>query len=464
MTNDNLYLLAADHPTTDGGTSAPTIPLDVDLVEAVATRIPTYIRDDDLHGYVITAESVIAAVQHIAAEQHVAIDDVQDGRALFERIGFAGMDVEEASVALGAALTSIYHRALAALDMTAHTAEHDAIETQVRVADYWASQDGLDFAAGFLVANDRTGEFGGVRDDPRTVEERLVNARLATAATWLADSLESLTRNATTWWVSADMRDMATWAAASLPSDYVLRSDLPPSPTGFMVIDGGLVIGADNGGTRQVIRAVAWNPAPLYRNGDHAPLGDGIAVHWYVDRLDPRGGLYYRPLPEGDVPREVLRHQSGFNPGDRLGEWDGDVQGFVDADISGVDPGYPGAATNPWRWIIAAWSLLDTKVVVVRDHTVPRPYRRRAERARIPDPGTVRVVKMREADVQHIGDATEIEHGSRRGYSHRFFVRPHYRRITGRDGEVRHVPVVGYVKGPSGAPFIAKNVVYEWDR
>ena len=53
--------------------------------------------------------------------------------------------------------------------------------------------------------------------------------------------------------------------------------------------------------------------------------------------------------------------------------------------------------------------------------------------------------------------------GDRRPYSHRFFVRPHWRRFHTKSG-VEWRPVVGYVKGPDDAPFVPKNIVYEWSR
>ena len=99
------------------------------------------------------------------------------------------------------------------------------------------------------------------------------------------------------------------------------------------------------------------------------------------------------------------------------------------------------------RWIMALWSFMADEIIQAPRQTLPRHLARRA--GRTPVVADLRILHLRKV----ARSSSEHEGGSDREYSHRWFVKGHWRKLpSGRLTWVR-----GHIKGPGDRPFILKN-------
>ncbi|MDN0055555.1 hypothetical protein [Collinsella ihumii] len=230
-----------------------------------------------------------------------------------------------------------------------------------------------------------------------------------------ADSLAT----APAWWVSPEMTSVAVAAADGVPED------VPPSTyTGFIVFASSLPESIAPGLGHRV-RAVHWTAAA---NGPAGPEGAlRIACQYFTSDKDAladagerrlplamikvdRSDLY--PMRVADVLRAVwaLSSQPGI------------------CEIRGVVPAFPPGPTPP------------------------DPMARK-----------VKMLVLREAARPRHGDKSD---GEAREYSHRFIVRGFWRNqpCGPHNSERRLQWIPPFVKGPAGAPLVAREAVRIWKR
>lgn len=363
-----------------------------------------------------------------------------------------------------------------------------ALETQIELLDFLARPS----SHGALFNLMRV--YYGSDANPDMPTERVVER-----AAWLHDMLSSTLGAAPTYYVSPDMCEMVKHAAEDMRrfSDEGLSPKDIPTPTGFLLFAKPIQLEV-----RVVLRD---GDSERWVNEKHAFAG----VAWANDIV----GLTNEGIYERDMVKtaKVVDHAPGIayylfeHPHDmaasmNLAYGDGDdmltEQAVKDAygpiamyDWSGWAYGMPWTKTSEAiseftmveghsliadsvdamrRMLLATWKLLGERITTVESNRPPRHIRRRAERV-APETGDVLIVRLRKEVVDRRGDAPLVPllEGQEAGsdepwYTHRFLVAGHWKHqhYGPRNSLKKLIWVAPYVKGPEGAPLVARDRVY----
>lgn len=230
------------------------------------------------------------------------------------------------------------------------------------------------------------------------------------------------------YWVTSDMAAVAKTAAAGV--DALQVSMLPVS--GIIGVEG--------------------LELPLYRGTPETAI---IAVTWSKVRVDLRdSGRAIGILSMGLVIEEA-------GPVSPIHIYlDGGGRVDLDAEQGDNPEGIYGA-TQVWKWLQAAWELMNTPTVAeAKPMPVPaKVAKKRAKKGRV-DP-EVRIVTLRPMRNENVTHSP-----SGRKYHHRWLVRGHWRNQAcgPKQSERKRTWVPSYTKGPDGAPLIGGDLVKVWKR
>lgn len=265
------------------------------------------------------------------------------------------------------------------------------------------------------------------------------NKNPAQAASVLRGTEVLRLREATLFYVAAEMVELVEAAAQSVPDFQLAPEDLP-SDTGLMIFQSPIApvsIGEDELG----VTAVCWARTPARDDvlfgttymdrAEAAPIFDRIAPNRQVGRREPRlvyahGGEYFWPF----------------------------------GDNAGVTTDAANFATVLLPRLRTAWLLMQQPVTSSRDVPLTRPARRRLQRAGH-EPADVRLVELRRpAGATPTGDSV-----GEREYRHRWIVRGHWRQQWYPSRQVhRPVWIAPHLKGPDEAPLLGGEKVNVWKR
>lgn len=273
---------------------------------------------------------------------------------------------------------------------------------------------------------------------------------------WLLEQLAV----AELFYVTADMTELVTQAAAAKPR-YQVFADKLPAPVGFVVYGKPYCVVPPEGlapGQRVELTAALWAPVPDTGGTASGPQ-PGIMV---VTLQDSDVLLWTQPvshLTVGASPSalrsvlEGMRRQYGpiaYHEEYPLpyGDQPWDEQGLV------VQNGAIAA-------MMTTWTLMGQRLTEESPAPVPRHVRKAAARAGRPEP-KVRLVDLRRrrrGDVLPADEQVERDGEPKRKYTKRWPVKGYgYWRNTWYPSKQRHeeqfVWVPEYMKGPEGAPLV----------
>ncbi|WP_280410774.1 hypothetical protein [Nocardia asiatica] len=229
------------------------------------------------------------------------------------------------------------------------------------------------------------------------------------------------------YWVTADMTALAMSAGAAL-SDLDVSMEERPAPAGLMLFDGGASATDLGHGLSAPIDAVLWGSRP--------------------------GGLLLVAL----VARWRLRAGAAA-----LG---GEVDGLPPLMIAAAiehDAGQRADSVPILAATVAAWHLMQQPTLAdTWRETADKKTARALARAGREDLGVTVV------DLRRLYRPTDPDHRpeSGRSYSHRWVVTGHWRKQAhGPDRALRkRIWIPDYIKGPDGAPLLARERVNVWRR
>lgn len=294
--------------------------------------------------------------------------------------------------------------------------------------------------------------------------------------------------SAEVWWVNREMTELIEASAASLPGDFTLEdlraAGLPDA--GFVVLDGEpLGVDAETGERNTVVTALLWGNANLTRempDGTQqrtmnclklAPFTrinfdrtDAYEPPGYDERVAKAATLYATLRSFAGARREtqVLHGVQWLG----LGSTDWEPGGTTDAPILGgqgqvlTDAQVRSMAED--RRLLAALWLLANEQLIARPETlvVDRAARRRADRAGVAQPATVRVVTLRRAATESSSPENPAGMpGAPLNRTARWVVAGHWRwqPVGPHRADRRLTWVRPHLKGPEGAPLRARPVV-----
>lgn len=284
------------------------------------------------------------------------------------------------------------------------------------------------------------------------------------------DSLHS----ASLWWVSAEMADLWSIAAPSIPTDTTLSRELVPRESGLVVIESEVIgMDAESDERTMPLHALLWGPVNL--RGE----GPAIGISWYrfhapgdYAEIDLRSGMGRSQAECDPSDRWAMGDRDGFNAGSKapvltsalwapLGRSDWRYGDRIDTFAEGqfVTRHAERSAMEDRRFLASLWSLALTPGVCESTKLpLDRASRRRGERAGVAADG-VTVVTLR--TLTHDG-----EHGTGRSLSVRSLVSGHWRQQACGPGRKERRPtwIAPHLRGPEDAPLSTKTVVNAWRR
>jgi hypothetical protein len=242
------------------------------------------------------------------------------------------------------------------------------------------------------------------------------NAKLdgvAFAARW-AEQLDT----GHAYWTSPDMVSLVDQAAQELPDDFEIYPDDLIEPSGMAYLARSINIAG------VLVCAISW-----------ATIGSKISMVAYA----PRHG-------QGDpIGEQIARTSSKHLP--LLVPVNFQAQSFR-------TPVSNGAIR---RFMAAWWKLIDQRLAT-RERTKPRGSELKKEK-RLRSGDLVTEVRLRSPK-----SVVHRDHDPSWAYSHRFFVRGHWRDQPYKDGSVERIYIATYVKGPADKPLVIRTHIYRWDR
>lgn len=248
---------------------------------------------------------------------------------------------------------------------------------------------------------------------------------------------------------------------ASVLPDAELLPEIVPYPSGIvMAPDGGELFRychpADvaEGVPEVPVVAVGWTltPAIMVKGEDgklHPQPGVAISLYasfeWLQEWVDSQGGARARTASKSGL--YLLDHSPwAFN-----NSWISRDEPQVDHNEIILDE-HGRSLCDPEvgrtrRWMLALWSFMADEIIQAPRQTLPRHVARRA--ARTPVVGDLRILHLRKV----VRPEGEYGGGSDREYSHRWYVKGHWRKLaSGRLTWVR-----GHIRGPGDKPLVLKN-------
>lgn len=261
---------------------------------------------------------------------------------------------------------------------------------------------------------------------------------------------------ASTYFVSDDMVQVATYAARRMPNQAIIESDAP-SPHGFLVFETPIVI-RDVRGRDCTVAAYRWSK----RQARTADGKDTFGFFWtvYSDVTDDRDE-YAATARKNDrvrrawTPRFMILAEDfeGFG----MGELDAreiseryDERG-VPHKMVDIEEGLFYMRRLPQ----ALWSLMGQRIANVSSERAARAERRRMERSGMLSDRPIRVVRLRrESSVVTDAGQTTVD------WAHRWIVEGHWRNQWLPSKSAHRLQwIAPYVKGPEDKPLVVKPTV-----
>lgn len=292
----------------------------------------------------------------------------------------------------------------------------------------------------------------------------------------IASILPAAFRVASAYYIEPAMTDMILYASAGMDETDVFRNDELPTECGFAYFEKPLVI-HDIRGADLFVNGLLWcttrtvdpdtgieKPGVLLTMfNDHARTPDDIA------RTLMSGGHKFM---EYDVYRAAMGHWGciGFeklHTGMQIGPPMAQVHPNRLADPALADIISP-EFTNIFRQVHAFWLLLNQTITHVSEAEIPRPFAKRAKRAKIPP--RVTVIRLRRHEKR--GDGIGVNNVE---WQHQWLVRGYWAwrhcsehhplaEPDGSGGFHARVWIRPHVKGPEGKPLHISEKVYSLER
>lgn len=282
----------------------------------------------------------------------------------------------------------------------------------------------------------------------------------------MAEDQVRLLARAETYYVSADMGEVAVMASLGLDQLDQFSHDLWPTDDGFLLFQRALVH-KDVWGKSVTTKAVTWERKSAQ---NHA----GTLFTTYADMDDPRddfGNHMDRPARDHIASlmgrlqtSEVRWYADGERVGPAMVKPRADYEKFADPEL-----GYTlvQECANEGRTFLALLMLLNQTVVVKTKHDLRPASPKRARKMRIP--GQVTVITLRHAAAQKQEGETHVE------WQYRWLVRGHWRsQAVGPDypfaqevepGRWRaRIYIAPFIKGPEDKPLVITKKIYSLTR
>lgn len=278
----------------------------------------------------------------------------------------------------------------------------------------------------------------------------------------LAKALETVVHAAYAYRVTEDMCSLVEWAASQLDGSDRFSLDMVPTGCGIVRFDKPLPL-KDVRGRTMLIHWAMWGPigaAGVDTFGRQVPtLG-----MWFWNDLDaPDEVATIDFARHGREETLALCGRWGFVgsevavAGQKVGTQMTDISEETAARIL-AEGDIPSEFTNPLRYMMALWMLLDQTITDVSEEHVRNGSRKQAIRKGIP--GRVSVVQLRRIAGARSAGESLVE------WSHRWIVRGHWKWQPcgeGRKSRVR-IWINPYVKGPEDKPLVQTEKVYSLQR
>ncbi|MGC4154507.1 MAG: hypothetical protein QM628_15715 [Propionicimonas sp.] len=280
-------------------------------------------------------------------------------------------------------------------------------------------------------------------------DQRRLNEHAGDIPAWI--------ERAETFYVDSGMVPLVCSAGAVLPDDDPLHVYDPPSPYGFLLIDGGATVCSfhEPSGTGRVsaepFTAFLW-----------ATFGGQIYVHrfgqsegtWLL--LDATSMPIEQPLPQSAREKDRTTARRIVVPGGRQTSQHRGVELPLGPECRDLlDDASQHTSEVTLRWLLACWRLMGQTVTEVGFDKPSRQHRRQLERKNVPLK-QVTIIRLRHRGAR--GDG-----GTAVNWSHRWVVRGHWRQQPCKDenGEwtTRPVFIHPHIKGPESAPILVRSHV-----
>lgn len=278
---------------------------------------------------------------------------------------------------------------------------------------------------------------------------------------------------ASLWWVGAEMVDLLTTVAPTIPDDLVWADLTPPAPAGFVVLAHPIIgIDSDTPGHTVQMDAFAWGGASLPPMAGHgrrvaASVSTYRRVNW-SDGLDGDGlshAIAAGAIGTAEVQRldgrSASLHGESWVP---LGRSDWPIGDRISSEPWPVEPQRLASIIEDRRLLAALFVLLRTEAIcqTTIEH-LDRHARRRHERERVIGPPDVQIIALRRPKHEQTGD--DGEHHAV-DWSCQWIVGPHVRmQPFGPGRSQRRAIIVGpYRKGPADKPLRLPQRVHAWVR
>lgn len=279
----------------------------------------------------------------------------------------------------------------------------------------------------------------------------------------LFDILTNHARIAYSYHVEDHMTDVVSRRAESFSDERPVCTFAPPTDIGFVILDTP-IRHRELRGEYQLGHMIMWSPIQTNQ-------GPSWFISIWNDTIREPDEVFLRLEKYG-----VDEHGEERNRLARviMGRWDvttvhvvprgsesrvGPLMIEPDEEqiARGAEEGWVATSGhNTARLVFALWELMSESVQTASE--IPRAWRRRAEKARIPP--RVTIVTLRRNDHGEPVEPSHIE------WQHRWRVRGHKRTIRDRQtGEIKYTTYVHpYVKGPADKPIIETRKVYDLKR
>jgi hypothetical protein len=271
--------------------------------------------------------------------------------------------------------------------------------------------------------------------------------------------------------ISRDMCDLAWFAAASMPNEPLLASELP-SETGFIALSKNFIV-EDIRGTKVSVSAFSWRThrirtlrsytAPLITTNfeDMTVVKDVIVFDIWSDRDEIADESLQSLVKEWkvdlgaavlDVPKYVILGQSIH----AIGAPDKDPNAIAEELGIPLDRAMQAVVMHA-RFPRALWVLMKQRLHVERAERADRPTRRRLARQHSPlAERFIKVVTLRRIEERKPTEG-EAQHVER---THRWIVSGHWRnQWYAAERMHRLIWIHPFIKGPDDMPLVEKRVV-----
>lgn len=278
---------------------------------------------------------------------------------------------------------------------------------------------------------------------------------------------------ASAYYVEPDMTDLVVGASAGLDETDRFRHDELPTECGFAYFERPMIL-HDIRGADLNINGVLWFTGSMYDTSTDTTRR-GVVFVLLNDQWSTPDVIAEKIMAGQDRYLDYDLYRA------HMGRW-----GVIGFEIIGdglqigsamaepdrvkyeqlIEEGLiPSEFTNTRRLVHSFWLMLGQTVARVSDSEIPRPYARRAKRARIPQRVTVVRLRRSEKHGDGIGE-TAVE------WSHRWWSRGHWRwqpvsehhplaEPDGEGGYKARLYIRGSVKGPEGLPLKISTKVYD---